>query len=83
MIGSGPFKFVKEEFEPGNKDRVRQEQQATYRAASRWASGGKIVKVDRAEWLVGRMPRPKPRRCRPGKTTGRKTHRLICASVSP
>src|SRR5438552_3490324 len=52
MIGSGPFKFVKEEFEPGhrvvyvkNKDYVPRNEPPS------WASGGKVVKVDRVEWL--------------------------------
>jgi peptide/nickel transport system substrate-binding protein len=53
MVGSGPFKFVKEEFEPGNKivylkntDYVPRNEPAD------WASGGKVVKVDRVEWHV-------------------------------
>jgi len=52
MIGSGPFKFVKEEFEPGhqvvyvkNKDYVPRKEPPS------WASGGKVAKVDRVEWL--------------------------------
>ncbi len=52
MIGSGPFKFVKEEFEPGhhvvyvkNKDYVPRKEPPS------WASGGKVVKVEReADW---------------------------------
>ena len=52
MVGSGPFKFVAEAFEPGHKvvyvkntDYVPREEPPS------WASGGKVVKVDRAEWL--------------------------------
>jgi peptide/nickel transport system substrate-binding protein len=52
MVGSGPFKFVKEEFQPGhlvvyakNTDYVPRKEPPA------WASGGKIVKVDRVEWL--------------------------------
>ena len=52
MVGSGPFKFVKDEFEPGhrvvyvkNTDYVPREEPPS------WASGGKVVKVDRVEWL--------------------------------
>ncbi len=51
-IGSGPFKFVKEEWVPGNKavfaknpDYVPREE------APSFASGGKVAKVDRVEWL--------------------------------
>jgi peptide/nickel transport system substrate-binding protein len=52
MVGSGPFKFVKEEFQPGhlvvyvkNNDYVPRSEPPS------WASGGKVVKVDRIEWL--------------------------------
>src|SRR5216683_2261292 len=51
-VGSGPFKFVKEEFQPGhmavyvkNTDYVPRSEPPS------WASGGKVVRVDRVEWL--------------------------------
>ncbi len=53
QIGSGPFKFVKEEFQPGvkavyakNPDYVPRKEPAS------WTSGGKVVKVDRVEWVT-------------------------------
>ena len=53
QIGSGPFKFVKAEFQPGvkvvyekNKDYVPRKE------APSWASGAKVVKVDRVEWIT-------------------------------
>src|ERR1700722_11183060 len=53
QIGSGPFKFVKEEFQPGvkavfvkNTDYVPRKEPAS------WTSGGKVVKVDRVEWIT-------------------------------
>src|SRR3954468_20388163 len=53
QIGSGPFKFVAAEFQPGvkavyekNKDYVPRKE------APSWASGGKMVKVDRVEWIT-------------------------------
>lgn len=53
QIGSGPFKFVKAEFQPGvkavyekNKDYVPRSEPAN------WTSGGKVVKVDRVEWIT-------------------------------
>src|SRR6266851_751677 len=52
MVGSGPFKFVAEEFQPGHK--VVYLKNADYVPRSEppsWASGGKVVKVDRVEWL--------------------------------
>jgi len=52
MVGSGPFKFVAAEFQPGhlavyvkNTDYVPRNEPPS------WASGGKLVKVDRVEWL--------------------------------
>src|SRR6476469_5295665 len=53
QIGSGPFKFVQAEFQPGvkavyekNKDYVPRKE------APSWTSGGKVVKVDRVEWIT-------------------------------
>jgi len=51
-IGSGPFKFVKEEWVPGNKVvYVKNTDYVPRKEAPSWASGGKVVKVDRAEWI--------------------------------
>jgi peptide/nickel transport system substrate-binding protein len=53
MIGSGPFKFVKSEFEPGHKVvYVKNTDYAPRDEPADWASGGKVVKIDRVEWLV-------------------------------
>jgi peptide/nickel transport system substrate-binding protein len=53
QIGSGPFKFVASEFQPGvksvyekNKDYVPRKE------APSWTAGGKVVKVDRVEWIT-------------------------------
>jgi peptide/nickel transport system substrate-binding protein len=53
QVGSGPFKFVKEEFQPGvkavyekNPDYVPRKEPAS------WTAGGKVVKVDRVEWIT-------------------------------
>ena len=52
VIGSGPFKFVKEEFQPGNKVvYVKNTDYVPRKEPPSWASGGKVVKVDRVEWL--------------------------------
>lgn len=51
-IGSGPFRFVKGEFQPGLK--VVYEKNTDYvprSEAPSWAAGAKVVKVDRVEWL--------------------------------
>src|SRR5437764_14936169 len=52
QIGSGPFKFVKAEFQPGvkavyekNTDYVPRKEPAS------WTAGGKVVKVDRVAWI--------------------------------
>ena len=51
--GSGPFKFVAAEFQPGNKAvYVKNTDYVPRSEPPNWASGGKVVKVDRVEWLV-------------------------------
>src|SRR5215471_4895711 len=52
MVGSGLLKFVREEFEPGH--RVVYVKNTDYVPRSEppsWASGGKVMKVDRVEWV--------------------------------
>lgn len=52
-IGSGPFKFVKEEFQPGVKAVfVKNDKYVPRTEKSSWASGAKAVKVNRVEWVV-------------------------------
>jgi len=52
VTGSGPFKMVKEEWVPGNKVvYVKNTDYIPRKEAPSWASGGKVVKVDRVEWL--------------------------------
>src|SRR6185436_416827 len=53
LIGSGPFKFVQAEFQPGVKAVF--DKNADYvprKEAPSWTSGGKVVKVDRVEWIT-------------------------------
>ncbi|WP_138473401.1 ABC transporter substrate-binding protein [Poseidonocella sp. HB161398] len=53
MIGSGPFKFVQDEFQPGVK--VVYEKNEDYIPApgpQSWFAGAKDVKVDRVEWVT-------------------------------
>ncbi len=50
--GSGPFKFVKEEWVPGNKAvYVKNPDYVPRKEPPSWAAGGKIAKVDRVEWV--------------------------------
>ncbi|WP_341703774.1 ABC transporter substrate-binding protein [Ferrovibrio sp.] len=52
-IGSGPFRMVKSEFQPGVK--VVYEKNPDYKPRSEAPSslsGGKVVKVDRVEWIT-------------------------------
>ena len=53
QIGSGPFKWVEDEYQPGvravyekNEEYVPREEPASF------AAGGKVVMVDRVEWVV-------------------------------
>jgi peptide/nickel transport system substrate-binding protein len=51
-IGSGPFRFVREEWEPGHKAvYVRNPDYVPRAEQPSWVSGGKIAKIDRVEWL--------------------------------
>jgi peptide/nickel transport system substrate-binding protein len=53
MVGSGPFKFVASEFQPGNKVvYVKNSDYVPRGEPPSWAAGGKVVKVERVEWLV-------------------------------
>lgn len=53
QIGSGPFKFVASEFQPGVK--AVYQRNADYvprREKPDWLSGGKVARVDRVEWIT-------------------------------
>lgn len=52
-IGSGPFRFVKDDFKPGVRAVfVKNEKYVPRAEKSSWAAGAKAVKVDRVEWVV-------------------------------
>lgn len=51
-IGSGPFKFVEAEYQPGVKSVYDKFEEYVPRSEPPdWLSGGKVVKVDRVEWV--------------------------------
>jgi peptide/nickel transport system substrate-binding protein len=53
VIGSGPFKFVRAEYRPG--DRMTWEKNTDYVPRSEpasWSAGGKVVNVDRVVWRI-------------------------------
>ncbi|MCA1504943.1 ABC transporter substrate-binding protein [Bradyrhizobium sp. NBAIM02] len=53
QIGSGPFKFVQGEFQPGVKAvYVKNTDYVPRKEPASWTSGGKVVKVDRVEWIT-------------------------------
>lgn len=52
-IGSGPFIFKADEFVPGKKAVFTKNPAYVPRSEpSSWAAGGKVVKVDRVEWIT-------------------------------
>ena len=68
-IGSGPFKFIKDEWRPGHK--VVYERNADYvprKEAPSFAAGGKQAYVDRVEWLYISRPRYGQRRVAAGRS---------------
>ncbi|KIN60513.1 putative ABC transporter (Substrate-binding protein) putative exported protein [Sulfitobacter noctilucae] len=53
QIGSGPFTWVAEEFQPGVKAVYAKFEDYVPRSEPpSWASGGKVVNVERVEWVV-------------------------------
>jgi peptide/nickel transport system substrate-binding protein len=53
QIGSGPFKFVQAEFQPGIRAvYVKNPDYVPRNEPPNWTSGGKVVKVDRVEWIT-------------------------------
>ncbi|HXH42422.1 MAG TPA: ABC transporter substrate-binding protein [Bradyrhizobium sp.] len=53
QVGSGPFKFVQGEFQPGVKAvYVKNTDYVPRKEPASWTSGGKVVKVDRVEWIT-------------------------------
>jgi peptide/nickel transport system substrate-binding protein len=53
QIGSGPFKFVAAEFQPGIRAvYVKNADYVPRNEPPDWTSGGKVVKVDRVEWIT-------------------------------
>ena len=57
MVGSGPFRFLADEYVSGSKSVYARFEGYKPRAeAPDWTSGGKVVNFDRVEWMV--MPDP-------------------------
>ncbi|HXC91028.1 MAG TPA: ABC transporter substrate-binding protein [Stellaceae bacterium] len=55
--GSGPFKFVKDEWQPGHRAVfVKNPEYVPRQEPPSWAAGGKVVHVDRVVWLY--LPDP-------------------------
>jgi peptide/nickel transport system substrate-binding protein len=53
QIGSGPFKFVASEFQPGVKAvYVKNADYVPRKEPPSWTSGAKVVKIDRVEWIT-------------------------------
>ena len=51
-VGSGPYKFAREEFQPGHiAVYVKNTDYLPRSEPPSWASGGKVVRVDLVEWL--------------------------------
>ena len=52
FIGSGPFKFVASEFKPGLKVVYENKDYVPRAEPPSWTAGGKVVKVERVEWVA-------------------------------
>jgi peptide/nickel transport system substrate-binding protein len=52
LTGSGPFVFVKDEWQPGHQAIfVKNPEYLPRKGSPSWAAGGKVVRVDRVAWL--------------------------------
>jgi peptide/nickel transport system substrate-binding protein len=53
IIGSGPFKFVKSEWQPSHQAVfVKNLEYVPRKEPASWAAGGKVVRVDRVVWMT-------------------------------
>ena len=53
VVGSGPFRFLREEFVPGSRVAyAKNERYVPRQEAPEWATGGKVAHFDRIEWHV-------------------------------
>ena len=53
VVGSGPFKFDRSEFRPGNSMTwVKNADYVPRQEPPSWSAGGKVAKVDRVEWRI-------------------------------
>jgi len=53
MVGSGPYRFVKDEFVSGSRVvYARNEHYVPRQEKAEWTSGGKVVHFDRYEWVI-------------------------------
>ncbi len=53
MVGSGPYRFVKDEFVSGSRVvYARNERYVPRQEKAEWTSGGKLAHFDRYEWVV-------------------------------
>ena len=76
VVGSGPFKFVPEEWQPGNRVvYVRNPAYVPRGEPASFGAGGKQVYVDRVEWLSISNPERSVRPWRPGTSIIGKTRR--------
>jgi peptide/nickel transport system substrate-binding protein len=85
-IGSGPFKFVTQEFQPGHQAvYVKNTEYVPRDEPPSWASGGKVVKVDRVEWVYLITPPPRQRSALASSTGGKRRHPISprCSPPTP
>ncbi|WP_422785595.1 ABC transporter substrate-binding protein [Roseibium algae] len=53
FIGSGPFKFVEDEYQPGvSVTYVKNEDYVPRSEPANWMAGGKVVNIDKVKWVT-------------------------------
>ena len=77
-VGSGPFRFLKDEFVAGSSAAWEKNDAYVPRhEPAEWTSGGKIAHFQRIEWKIIPMPPLHRPRCRVARWTGTNRHRPI------
>ncbi len=79
FTGSGPFVFKKDEWKPGDKAvYVKFDKYKPRAEPPSGMAGGKVVKVDRVEWRVGRRPADRGQRADRRRD---RLHRAACSTT--
>ncbi len=71
MVGSGPFRFLADERVSGARNvYARFEKYLPREGVASFCAGPRVANFERVEWLTTPDRPPRPRHCRPARSTG-------------